>query len=237
MNQSHGRCFSRILQSALWLLGLSAVACPAGLAEAGDSPSAEELAVGSDLIVHARVVGLKAAMREDARGRHIYTEVTIDVLNTIKGDAVPGRITFETIGGSFGGVTEEVSFSPGYRETEETVLFLKTHPYRHVGGREGKRTIHDGTFALDGFLVTPQAFAGALREFQRQPGAGRRFRAFLSEVGKRIETGLAPAPTPHAAKAPAEKAGPPGGFPQDLGGGRLPAAEIPRVTKTPEATP
>lgn len=96
--------------------------------QAGTGPkwSDEQLAAFSDAIVMGRVVDLATGW--DPAVDTIYTYVTIDVGEVLKGNLSPGRITIKQIGGVVGerglSIADQASFERG----EEVFLFLETRP-------------------------------------------------------------------------------------------------------------
>ena len=196
--------------------------------------SAQELSADSELIVVAEVTGQQATMREDQNGKHIYTAVTLNLLETLKGENISTNLELEVVGGTFEGWREEVSFSPTFTTGEQVVLFLKGKPHRLAGARQGKRTVVEGKFIIDGCRLKPKDFASALAKFNLEKANGKNLKAFISEVGETLRGSPAIRPanwgTPPSSPSPGLQTSPPNG-PQDLGGGQLPPSETLKINK------
>ena len=92
----------------------------------GPKWSDEQLSAFSDAIVMGRVVDLASGW--DPAVDTIYTYVTIEVSEVLKGNLSPGRLTIKQIGGVVGerglSVIDQASFERG----EEVLLFLEARP-------------------------------------------------------------------------------------------------------------
>lgn len=196
--------------------------------------TAQELSEQADVIISAEVVGQRSFLRENQRGKHIYTEVTLRPLENIKGTETSTNIALEVIGGTHEGIREEVSYAPVFANGEKSVLFLKSKPYRLVAARQGKRTIRDGTFFIDGVRISPAGFARALEEHAAKRAEGVSLKSILESHGKvehRVGEPEKP-PAPIEDRAPVDvKQQPVPGSPQDAGGGTVPQNELPAIQK------
>jgi len=137
-------CFMKcrpLLQLCILLL------CAAGPAFSTMVPrfSLEELATGSDLIVHGKVLRTWTAW--DAATQIIWTHSEVQVIDALKGSPQSAVVVSEP-GGSVDDVTMAISGMPRYQPGEEVVLFLFQTPvglWRARGLGQGK------------FLVTESA--------------------------------------------------------------------------------
>lgn len=91
-----------------------------------------ELSREADLVVRARVAACK--VRRSARGR-LVTDVTVDVLEVLKGRLDALTLVFEQPGGVLGGRGQVVPGVPRLAVGEEVVLFLGPEHDRRVGKR------------------------------------------------------------------------------------------------------
>jgi hypothetical protein len=84
-----------------------------------------EMVTASELVVHGRVVDVRAQIVGDRRT--IETVVTVSVLDTIKGQ--PGAtVYFKVPGGQVGRYRRFMVGAPEFASGEEVVLFLKGRP-------------------------------------------------------------------------------------------------------------
>lgn len=196
--------------------------------------SGQELAEQSDVIITAEVIEQRSKLHEDKRGKHIYTEVTLRPIKTLRGEQISTDITIEVIGGTFEGWREVVSYSPSFEDGEQCVLFLKSAPsFRIVEGRQGKRTIHQGKFIIDGYRISPENFETALRRFDIGRSSGASLRSYIAELGEelgRTTTSDFEQSQNVTLKGSTKEEDIPGA-PRDLGGGQLPPSEIPSFKK------
>jgi hypothetical protein len=95
-------------------------------ASKGPKWSDEQLSAFSDAIVMGRVVDLASGW--DPAVDTIYTYVTIEVSEVLKGNLTPGRLTIKQMGGVVGerglSIIDQASFERG----EEVLLFLEARP-------------------------------------------------------------------------------------------------------------
>ena len=196
--------------------------------------SAQELSDDSDLIVVAEVLSQTSTIREGEHGKHIYTQVTLRPLATLKGDNSLTNIELEVVGGNFEGWTEVVSFSPTFNAADQVVLFLKAKPFQLVGAHQGKKNISDGKFTLDGYRIKPKDFASALTQFNERADKRRTLSSFIAEKGDALDTapqstGKDGASPPNAGRTVLNTDHLDG--PRDLGGGTVPPSEARNVPK------
>jgi len=86
----------------------------------------EQLAAFSDAIVAGRVVDLSTGWDPDVNT--IYTYVTIDVSEVLKGDLSTGLLTIKQIGGVVGEVGLSIVDQASFERGEEVLLFLEARP-------------------------------------------------------------------------------------------------------------
>ncbi len=104
--------------------------------------STEQLTQEADLVVVGKVAGLKAGWNSD-RSR-IFTTVTLEVDQTLKGDAGTGSVTILVPGGEVDGVGELYSHTAQFKKDEEVVVFAKKDKQgrlRPAGGENGKLSV------------------------------------------------------------------------------------------------
>jgi len=120
------------------LLAVLAVATPAAATVV--IPVAEaDLVTQSDAIVIARVT----AIESHADRGHIYTNVTLAIDETLKGDSVP-TLTVRLLGGRVGDHAAWVEGSPEFRRGERALLFLTAHR----DGTPRVAHLYQGKFAI-----------------------------------------------------------------------------------------
>jgi len=131
----------------------------------------EELIQKADLVVVGKVAGLKAGWNGDKS--RIFTTVTLDVNQTLKGDAGTGSVTILVPGGEVDGVGELYSHTAQFKKDEEVVVFAKKDKQgrlRTTGGENGKLSVRKdaatgislvaGETALDEFTTKVRNAAG-----------------------------------------------------------------------------
>ncbi|NNE71647.1 MAG: hypothetical protein HKN29_14970 [Rhodothermales bacterium] len=154
----------------------------------------DELTTVSTTVVHATATESRAVWSAD--GQRIYTEITLRVEDTLKGQGLETRVV--TIpGGQIGDVRYEVSDMPSIEEGEELLAFLWRHPSGRLlvaGGTQGKLEIERLGAAPEvsgplGLLGTPQAgrLAAGASDFSADAQSPA-FRLPLDELKTRIRT-------------------------------------------------
>ena len=84
-----------------------------------------QMVTASELVVHGRVVGIRAQLVGDRRT--IETVITVSVLDAIKGQ--PGEtVYFRVPGGQVGRYRRSMMGAPTFASGDEVVLFLKGRP-------------------------------------------------------------------------------------------------------------
>jgi hypothetical protein len=109
-----------------------------GAAQAANGPkwSPSELAAFADVVITARVVS--AAPGWDSQVNAIYTYVTVDVTDVLKGDIREGRITIKQLGGSAGVVGLSISDQATFSVGETVLLYLEARPAPSTRQRSGR---------------------------------------------------------------------------------------------------
>jgi hypothetical protein len=129
----------------------------------------QELASNADTVVTGTVLSTQGRW---AKGGRIYTDVVVEVDESIKGGLNKAtQITITVIGGQIGGFVMTASEMPNFKEGDAAVLFLKelsNGSFRIVAGQQGRVAISDNKGvktvgnrdlslfkALDGETATP----------------------------------------------------------------------------------
>ena len=104
----------------------------------------KNLSEGADMIVTGKVVGQKSEWSSDKS--KIYTNVTIQVDEFLKGSNNQNRIVIKNLGGEVGNVGETYSHVPTFQDDEDVLLFVKKstkdESLRVFEGDEGKLTLY-----------------------------------------------------------------------------------------------
>jgi len=105
--------------------------------------STEELTVLSEFVVEGTVTDVEARWREDHK--FVYTYVTVDVDEVMKGQLRESTIVLEELGGTANGVTATVEGVPVFETGERVIVFLDVvdDAYRCHGFAQGKFTVED----------------------------------------------------------------------------------------------
>ncbi len=109
-------------------LGLLVLVCSPAPARPGSGLhwSDRELASFSELIVTGRVASIASAWDTDAGG--IYTYVTLDVAEVLKGWVPRRQIVLKQLGGRVGDLAFVVSDQASFATSEEVLVFLEVRP-------------------------------------------------------------------------------------------------------------
>jgi hypothetical protein len=163
-----------------FLLLIMAVQAPLLQAQPPSAPStlkkspAATLAEASDVVLVGRVGSLES--RWNADRSMIVTHVTIEVGETIKGDAGGSKIVVAVPGGEVGEAGEWYSHTPRFTVAEEVLLFATKSQggsFRVTGGEQGKLTVErdpeTGTKVIPN-VGSLQAFTGHLRSVKSKTG-------------------------------------------------------------------
>lgn len=104
----------------------------------------KNLSEGADMIVTGKVVDQKSEWSSDKS--KIYTNVTIQVDEFLKGSNNQNRIVIKNLGGEVGNVGETYSHVPTFANDEDVLLFVKKstkdESLRVFEGDEGKLTLY-----------------------------------------------------------------------------------------------
>ena len=140
----------------------------AGIQEKQDIP---RMVQRSDLIIRGKVISTESQWKEDSRGRHIYTSVTVIILDIIKGNIKDDAFIFEVVGGTVDDIGEVVSDTPAFEVNEDAIMFLAGDPLAIQHGINGKISICDGRVYLDDSEITVDSFIQALKILGQDPNA------------------------------------------------------------------
>ncbi len=125
----------------------------------------------SDFIIRGKVISTESQWKEDSRGTHIYTSVTVKILDKIKGNIKDDAFVFEVVGGTVDDIGEVVSDTPVFEADEDAILFLAGDPLAIQHGINGKIPIYDGRVYLDDSEITADSFIQALKILGQDPNA------------------------------------------------------------------
>lgn len=104
----------------------------------------KNLSQGADMIVTGKVVDQKSQWNSD--NSRIYTQVTIQVDEYLKGSENQDRIVITHLGGEVGNVGETYSHIPTFSNDEDVLVFAKKsakdESLRVFEGEEGKLTLY-----------------------------------------------------------------------------------------------
>ena len=104
----------------------------------------KNLSEGADMIVTGKVVNQKSEWSSDKS--KIYTNVTIQVDEFLKGSNNQNKIVIKNLGGEVGNVGETYSHVPTFQDDEDVLLFVKKstkdESLRVFEGDEGKLTLY-----------------------------------------------------------------------------------------------
>ncbi|HVF88988.1 MAG TPA: hypothetical protein VNH22_02900, partial [Blastocatellia bacterium] len=105
---------------------LLTVCVGSGLAMTVVIPSDEEMIIGARAIVRARVLATSGGLDEEKA--EVYTYVTLQVEEVLKGRVVTSRVVLKQPGGEFGGRGAIVYGSPRFQPGESVLLYLDSWP-------------------------------------------------------------------------------------------------------------
>ena len=104
----------------------------------------KNLSEGADIILTGKVVDQKSQWNSEKS--RIYTHVTIQVDEYLKGANNQNRIVITNLGGEVGNVGETYSHVPTFQDDEDVLLFVKKstkdESLRVFEGDEGKLTLY-----------------------------------------------------------------------------------------------
>jgi hypothetical protein len=115
----------------------------------------KKLSENSDLIVEGKVVQKKSNWNENKT--RIYTDVTLQVDEYLKGNQGNKTIVVTTPGGEVDEVGELYTHMPRFENDENVLVFVKENKksknYKVLNGEEGKMTLYNDK--ITGEKVTP----------------------------------------------------------------------------------
>lgn len=86
-------------------------------------PSFAELVAKADLVVDGEITAVRSELVHSGGGRLVYTYVTVEVLETIKGVS-PENLELRLLGGTMGDFTMQVEGVPEFAVGDRDVLFV-----------------------------------------------------------------------------------------------------------------
>jgi len=105
----------------------------------------KSLTDGAGVVLTGKVIKQTSFWNTD-RSR-IYTEVTVQADEYLKGNFSDNTLSLKTLGGEVGNVGELYSHMPKFTNDEEVLLFVKKDnkdmSYRVLNGEEGKITLYE----------------------------------------------------------------------------------------------
>ena len=125
----------------------------------------------SDVILRGRVA--RVAVAKDEAAGSIYTYVSLDVAEVLKGSIADSRVTIKQLGGRVGQTALQIAGQPTFEAGEDVLVFLEVRPRDHTltttAQWQGKFTI---TAAPAGSLAIRKYPGGETQGIQRRV-AGR----------------------------------------------------------------
>jgi hypothetical protein len=104
----------------------------------------KNLSVGADVILTGKVTKQNSSWNKDKT--RIYTDVTLEVEEYLKGNNSNKTLVVSTPGGEVGEVGELYSHMPRFSKDEEVLLFIKKDKkdlsYKVLNGEDGKMTLY-----------------------------------------------------------------------------------------------
>jgi hypothetical protein len=155
----------------------------AGIQEKRDIP---KMVQRSDLIIRGKVISAKSQWKKDSRGRHIYTSVTVEILDKIKGNIKDSAFAFEIVGGTVDDIREVVSDTPAFEIDEDAIMFLSGQPLTVKQGVNSKIPIYNGRVYRNDSEITVDSFVRALKTLEQDPNAS----VFLGEKDQKSTAGV-----------------------------------------------
>jgi hypothetical protein len=117
--------------------------------------SIKKMSEKADLIVEGKVVQKKSSWNKDKT--RIYTDVTVQVDEYLKGNKGNNNIVITTPGGEVDGVGELYTHMPQFNNDEDVLVFVKEdkrdRSYKVFNGEDGKITLYKDK--VTGEKVTP----------------------------------------------------------------------------------
>lgn len=105
----------------------------------------KNLSEKSDIILEGKVIQKKSDWNQDKT--RIFTKVTIQVDEYLKGNNSGKTIVINTPGGEVDGIGELYTHMPSFKDDEDVLVFAKEDKqdksYRVLDGEEGKLTLYD----------------------------------------------------------------------------------------------
>ncbi|OGD20202.1 MAG: hypothetical protein A2W03_13360 [Candidatus Aminicenantes bacterium RBG_16_63_16] len=150
-----------------WLLIFALAAISAGMFGIVQKLSVEQMTQMADSIVLGDVVNLVSQWEDTGAGRNIYTYVTIDANQYIKGSG-NRTVMIKVPGGQVGDITQVVTDTPGFTLGEKTIVFLQQKDFPVVGWHQGKFTVVGDKIL--GLGANVNDFIGMIQIIQQESG-------------------------------------------------------------------
>ncbi len=146
------------LRGACAAIGLAMLATLVTGAETKKIWTIDALVRDSALIVHGNVTSARSEW--NAAHTHIYTYVTIQTLEELKGGPTGGVVNLRLMGGTVDGIQLAIPEQVGFEIGEETVVFLGPNPqaFFPVAG------LQNGKFTVDSVTDSAGAVVKRVRE-------------------------------------------------------------------------
>jgi hypothetical protein len=153
---------SKALSLVFVTLLVGVVLSPGMGATAMTSFSLQQLSQGAETIVLGTVTNQVSGWNTSHTA--IYTDVTVNVEEVIKGVAGP-EVTFRIAGGEVGPIGMRTSTDPTFHIAERVIVFLRTAgtTAQLFGLQQGKFTVNDGTVTQEGQVVPVPNFRAAIQ--------------------------------------------------------------------------
>ena len=136
----------------------------------------------ADLIIRGKVISTDSQWQEDDRGRHIYTSVTIQILDKIKGNIKDDVFTFDVVGGTVDDISEVVSDTPAFEIDEDAIMFLSGQPLTMKQGINSKIPIYNNRVYRKDSDIAVDSFIKGLKILEQDPNV----KAFQEETSQII---------------------------------------------------
>ncbi len=174
------KALRRVVRNVLFLIIFSSFSSYtiAGIQEKQNIP---KMVQRSDLIIRGKVISTESQWKENSRGRHIYTSVTVKILDKIKGNIKDDVFAFEVVGGTVDDIREVVSDIPVFEINEDAIMFLAGQPLTIKQGINSKIPIYNGRVYRNDSEITVDSFIQAIRILEQDPNApvsfGKKYQA------------------------------------------------------------
>ena len=126
------------------------------------------LTESADLILIGKVSERNSRWNKD--NTRIYTDVTINVDEYLKGNGTNDRLIVTTLGGEVGEIGEFYTHIPRFNNEEEVLIFLKQDQrdmsYRVLNGEDGKLTLYEDNISGEKVTSSNNKISSLKREIK-----------------------------------------------------------------------